>query len=278
MINGLAIWHFPHRTNVENIEYFYSCGFKSVSMLGDRMYKEIINNNFALELANAIKQNGIVLTVHSKLPRTHSIDDIELFKNQITAFKNWQNEHGLISILSFDVPQNIRDNITPYIDYVLDSVQGAKIAVEDFGLTDSEKAQIEHLKQNPRFGYLVDIGHTFIRICGKNDSGYTLFTNSKTECPANKTPTISDFLTALNSKEFPIFEIHLHNNDGVNDMHYFLEDGALDIKMIATALKQIKIDGVLTLESAPGFRFTCEGIDADNKTIQTFNFWKNLIK
>ena len=146
--------------------------------------------------------------------------------------------------------------------------------MEDFGLSTSEREQIEHLKGNPRFGYLIDLGHLFIRLCGRNQSGKALFTNSKDEHPLVESPDYAAFMAALDTKEFPIFEMHLHNNDGENDVHWFLEQGELDVPAIARVLKDRGYDGVLTVESAPGFRFDCRGKDADEGILKTYEYWK----
>ncbi len=270
MKKGLAIWHYPHRTLNENVAFFASHGFKSVSVLGDHFAAALDDESFA----DIIRKTGVVLTVHGKLPASHDNDVVKAFEETIIKMGKWQEIYGLVSILSFDVPQDIRDNITPYVDFVLANVPGCRIAIEDFGLTDAERKQIEHLKSDDRFGYLIDIGHMYIRLRGKNERNVTLFQNSPDECHITENPCLDDFKKAFSSKEFPIFEIHLHNNDGANDLHYFYEDGTLDMKMIAQLLKDIKFGGVLTNESAPGFRFKCCGSDADEGILRTDAFWK----
>ena len=68
----------------------------------------------------------------------------------------------------------------------------------------------------------------------------------------------------------------MHNNDGVNDLHYFFDDGTLDIKTIARVLQDIKFDGVLTIESAPGLLFECKYPESDERILETFEIWKSL--
>ena len=34
MLNGLAAWHYPHRTLIENIEYFTAQGYEAIGLLG----------------------------------------------------------------------------------------------------------------------------------------------------------------------------------------------------------------------------------------------------
>ena len=276
MIQGLAIWHYPHRNMVENIRYFAALGLPSVSVHGAQFVNTIADPAMSDAVAAAVSETGVVFTVHYCLPRDRSPEAVAVFEAGIRAIAAWQRAHGTIAILSFDVPQPIRSGkgIGDYVDFVLDTVPDCKVAVEDFGLTPDEREQIQHLKGNPRFGYLVDMGHLFIRMRGQNQNGKALFTNSPDEHPAVDAPTAEDYASALNSKDFPIFEMHLHNNDGVHDLHWFLEQGSMDVPAVATTLQARGYEGVLTVESAPGFRFECRGKDADEGIARTLAYWE----
>lgn len=277
MINGLAIWHYPHRNDLQNAGFFADNGFGAVSMHGKAMTKVCMDEERSVAFADLIREKNLVLTAHGKLPSTHGEEDVAEFRRSIDAMAKWQAKYGLLAILSFDVPQEIRDNILPYLEYVLAYGQFGKIAVEDFGLTKAERAQIEPLKENGRFGYLLDIGHMNIRLRGRGAEQYTLFANSPEECPKTENPGYEEFLQAFRSKEFPIFEIHLHNNDGATDGHGFLEQGTLDMKNIADVLKTIGYEGVVTIESVPRMQ-GCFPPESDARILQTFDYWKNLIK
>ena len=277
MINGLAIWHYPHRNDLENVRFFAENGFASVSMHGRAMTKVCMDEALSAEFAALVREKGIVLTAHGKLPSSHDAADVAEFQSSIDYMAKWQAKYGVLAILSFDVPQEIRDNVLPYINYVLDYEQFQKVAVEDFGLTAAERAQIAPLKGNERFGYLIDIGHMNIRLHGINTDSITLFTNSPEECPKTDAPKFEDFLKAFQSKEFPVFEIHLHNNDGVADEHGFLEKGTIDIREIANVLKQIDYKGVVTIETVPrmhGYHYP----ESDARILETYEFWKNCLK
>ncbi|MBQ9781103.1 MAG: sugar phosphate isomerase/epimerase [Clostridia bacterium] len=273
MKNCLAIWHYPHRTIEENIRFFAEKGFDAVSVHGAQFVDALVRGEGDL-LAKAVRERNVRLTVHYALPRSHETERILAFRRGIDALAAWQRTNDLIKILSFDVPAPIRDRIAPYLNYVLDHVEGCLVAVEDFGLTPDERYQIEYLKGNRRFGYLIDLGHMFLRIMGRNKSGKPLFTNRFDECPVCENPGYNEFMRALASKEFPIFEMHLHNNDGENDIHLFLEDGPLDIPMIARVVRDIDFRGIMTIESAPGYKFECRGSDADEGILKTFAYWK----
>ncbi|MBQ4111574.1 MAG: hypothetical protein IJD38_02130 [Clostridia bacterium] len=280
MLQGLAIWHYPHRSIADNIRYFAACGLDSVSVHGSQFARAISDPATSDALASAVTDTGVVLTVHGCLPRNHTPEAVTVFESELEWLSRWQRSHRLISVLSFDVPQPIRSGvgIGGYVEQVLTSVPDCKVAVEDFGLNPEEVEQIRFLKGNHRFGYLVDLGHLFLRLRGKNTSGKALFTNSPYEHPPVAVPAVTHFCAALATKEFPIFEMHLHNNDGVSDLHWFLEDGCLDVRAVAQALQALDFQGVLTVESAPGFRFECRGADADTGIGKTLAYWRECLE
>lgn len=277
MKNGLAIWHYPHRTIEENIRYFARQGFPAVSVHGAQ-WIEALNRGEGPLLAAAVRESGVSLTVHYCMPRSHEAEQVERYHQGLEALAAWQETYGAIEILSFDVPAPIRDDIVPYLNDAMSCVTGCPVALEDFGLTPDERRQIEPLKGNRRFGYLIDLGHMFIRLCGKNTSGKPLFTNHFDECPANEAPSYDEFMRALASKEFPVFEMHLHNNDGVSDLHWFLENGSLDIPMIARVVRDVDFQGIMTIESAPGYKFECRGEAADRGILGTYAYWRTCME
>ena len=277
MLNGLAAWHYPHRTLIENIEYFTAQGYEAIGLLGSHFIDGIRADGE--KLAAAMKASGCVFTVHHKLPSDHGAETVAVFEAEMRDIGAWQAKHGLVTNLTFDVADAIRDDIVPYVQMTIDAVPNCIVGVEDFGLNEKERAQIEHYKGNPRFAYLIDIGHMFIRLraqCPDADR-VTLFRHTDDEGKANLEPGYDAFMTALKSKEFPICEIHLHNNDGAQDLHLFLPDGPLDIRMMAKVIKDIGFDGVLTIESAPGFKFACAGQAADDGIAKTFAYWKECL-
>lgn len=284
MKNGLAIWHYPHRTLVENVRYF-SQRLDSVSVLGFH-FLDACRLDGGAALYEALCERRPVFTVHHKLPSSHDAEDVEGFNEEIALCAHWQKQYGLLTTLSFDVPQDIRDNIYPYLRTVLQAFEGEKtrIAIEDFGLTNAEMRQLEPLRGNERFGFLLDIGHLTMRL---NDShwapGKTLFNFSRLECPSRElgTPvTRADCREAIASKPFPIVEIHMHTNDGVRDMHWFLDEpgGVVDVQMMADLLNELHYDDVLTIESAPGFMFKCAGQAADEGIERTILLWESCLK
>lgn len=273
MIRSLSIDFYKHRSLAENVEFFMKIGFDGVSIYISELLGDF---DSADEIAEAVKRSGASLSVHGPICVSHSSEDIKKFEENIEKIAEWQKKHGVISILSFDVPDAIRDNVTPYVDRVLEKVPDCLMALEDFGLNETERAGIEHLKGNARFGYLLDIGHMFIRLCGNPERDLTLFQSSRDECEAVIEPKYEHFLRAFQSKEFPIFELHFHNNDGHADLHRFLSDGRIDYAVIARLLRDTGFDGTITLESAPGYTFECEGECADRGIAQSLEYWEEV--
>lgn len=278
MKTGIAMWHYPHRTTLENVEYFISKGLKTLGVNQSQLVEACLDGD-GDKLAQILKSNNVSITLHGEMVCSHKEEDVADYKERMNIVGAWQKKYGLISVISFDVAQVIRDNVSGYIDYVLDNVPECSVALEDFGLTADEKEQIEYLKSNKRFGYLVDIGHMYIRLCGGNKSyNMTLMETSVEECEASEKPGFEQFLKAFKSKEFPIKEVHLHNNDGFKDMHYFLEDGTLDISIIAQVLKEINYDGVVTVESAPGYMFECKYPESDKRILENVKYWESVFR
>lgn len=265
MYNGLAAWHYKHRTYCENAEFFAANGFEAVSMLGLHMNSVLKDPAQADEMASIFKRHGIPLTVHHKLPATHSDEDVAAFRECIDLFGAWQKAHGLIHILSFDVPKAIRGDLAKYVDYVLKNVPVCKVGLEDYCLNEDESADVARFKEDPRFGHLIDLGHVHLRLTAAAEL-------------AGFVPVYEDYLAYMQKLEFPVWEMHLHNNDGKRDQHQFLTCGTLAIPDMARLITEIGFDGVLTIESAPGFTFECFGEDADRGIFNDYEYWKKCLR
>jgi len=265
MYNGLAAWHYKHRTYCENAEFFAANGFEAVSMLGLHMNRVLQDPAQAEEMACIFKKHGIPLTIHYKLPNSHSAEDVDHFHEVITRFGDWQKTHCLIHILSFDVPNAVRENLAQYVDFVLETVPGCKVGLEDYCLTEGERSDVERFKAEPRFGHLIDLGHVHLYLTKDADARGCV-------------PVYEDYLAYMQRLEFPVWEIHLHNNDGVHDQHQFLTCGTLSIPNMARLVTEIGFNGVLTIESAPRYTFECFGEDADRGIFNDYEYWKKCLR
>lgn len=277
MKTGLAIWHYPHRTLVENVEFFAQNGFTAVSALGAQFYEVCKNKTEAKALADVLRKHAVTFTVHHNALPYEKHPEAEFFK-QVGEMREWQEQYGLIDILSFDVRDREEANLERYTKFALDTFGDTetKIALEDYPMTEGERRQAQKLKVYGKFGLLVDIGHTNIRIRRSGaDTMEEYLKTGQTPPIASGTVSEEEFYRALVSKGLPIYEIHLHNNDGLKDQHGLLEEGTIDMQAIAHALKKIGFDGVLTIESVPGWH-GIEGEEADRAIIKTREFWDSV--
>jgi sugar phosphate isomerase/epimerase len=112
-----------------------------------------------------------------------------------------------------------------------------KFAVEDFPLDnlaiDYYSRDLRPLLDCSRYGILVDIGHMNLRRTG--EAYFRAF-------------TVGQYIERIPR---PIFEVHVHDNNGRQDEHKPLGEGNIDFAAIAAALKAIGFDGVSTIETAP---------------------------
>ena len=58
MKNGLAVWHYPHRTTAENLRYFAANGFDALSVNGDAFVKDLSNDDTANEIAEVLRMRA----------------------------------------------------------------------------------------------------------------------------------------------------------------------------------------------------------------------------
>ena len=96
MKNGLAIWHYPHRSVLENVRFFAEQGFDSVSILGFHMDQICADQTQSEELARLITEKGLTLTVHHKLPRDHSEENVSRFQASVDRFAAWQRKYNCL--------------------------------------------------------------------------------------------------------------------------------------------------------------------------------------
>ena len=74
-----------------------------------------------------------------------------------------------------------------------------------------------------------------------------------------------------------LVEIHIHNNNGLQDQHLSIADGTADYSKIVPVLKKIGFDGLVNIETTP----TIHGIfgeEADKILLADRDLWRELWK
>ena len=124
----------------------------------------------------------------------------------------------------------------------------------------------------------MDLGHLNIRLGGTptEDSQWFRYSGEAFPLPMGDRSE-GAFYNAFKSKDFPIFEIHIHNNDGSTDWHNFLKDGIMNIDEVCNVIKKVGYDGVLTIETAPTWH-KCLGEEADRRILESLDYLKKCFE
>ncbi len=134
--------------------------------------------------------------------------------------------------------------------------------VEDFPETPfAMKMYRDHLApllDSGRFGILIDIGH---------------FNESKHKFGYFKGVSPEEHLAQL---PLPLLELHLSDNNGMEDQHLPLGRGNIDFESLARGLKQIGFDGLVTIEIDLPRRGGVPVDEARNDIIESLLYWKSL--
>jgi len=278
MFKGVNICHFPYRTGAENVYFFAEKGFDSVSQHGFFFLSDISDPVTRAKFTQALQNTGMRFSVHHLLPNSRNNYTPEIFAKHMETFRGWQDETGLLWNLSFDVYPDIRPRASSCIRIALDAFRGTdtKISVEDYGLSPEEKEDLEALRGEEAFGFLVDIGHMNVRLCNTGKKWGHAALEQWGEAyplpPGNNSPEA--FRNALQAKDFPIYEIHLHNNSGCGDEHRWLEEGNIDMQGLARILKDLEFDGIVSMETVPDWTGTPEHVARQKELEQ--DVWRYL--
>lgn len=154
------------------------------------------------------------------------------------------------------------EKMCPYLQQLdtLARSHGFCYGMEDFPegsrAVDVYAEQLQLLFDSPRFGILIDVGHLHQSMHG---FGYI-------------NPSFEEHFAQLPCK---LLEVHLHDNDGRNDLHLPLGASSIDFKAVAHGLDAIDFDGVCTVEVIPsqhGGTFA----DARRQSVESLKFWQRL--
>ena len=311
MKQGIAIHHYPYRTSDENVRYFAAHGFDAISEHGIFFLEALRDPKRRAALAAAIRDTGVTFTVHHFLPNRDMRYPAELFREHMAMCRDWYDETGLLHNLSFDVFEDDRPIASKYVRIALDAFRGTDvwISLEDYGLTPEEKADVETLRDEPNFAYLMDLGHLNVRLtAGSLPFHCTPLENADEAAPlAPGDNSPEAFRRAILSKPRKVVEMHLHNNNGLADQHRYPEEGTIDMPGLARVLKELRYDGVVTLEIVPDYTGTPEEVAAhvaasdeiwnciktefrlppfhgtpnparDEKVLRSFRYWTECLK
>ena len=169
-------------------------------------------------------------TIHSTIPGCYDLwtegaageEYLAILKNNMDNCKEFAIP---ILVVHIQVKEEAENSVQRGIER-LESVvayakeQGVKIAFENINAPEILFAVMEHFRE-PHVGFCYDSGHE-----------------------ACHTPGV-EYLPILGER---LFCVHLHDNDGVSDLHLLPFEGKLDFDRIGRQLKEANYRGNITLE------------------------------
>ncbi|GEM_PF-4144146 len=260
MIFGLAAWNLPHRCDSDNIRFLAPYGFRSLSLLGMDFRKICFGNpDEAEKIASAVRDTGVILTVHDKIPATMHDENIDEFFMTMDCVAEWQKKYRLITNYTFDAPKE-RGEIYFVIKEIIDRYGdlGIRFGTEDFPLNTEDAKLIREFATNGQWYNLVDLGHMNLRLTALGDNSFDAY------------------MRAIQAFPLKIIEMHVHNNFGVKDDHFATDNGTAPIKKVLGQLEAVGYDGVMTVETVPGW-YDIVDEAADKLILDTFETTKKMI-
>ncbi len=272
---GFSACNFPHRNLIENIAFAKDHGFDFVEAYAPHVDQALAEDGGAA-LTAALKEYGMEMTVHHALPPLDNPEKQEAFRRSVTAIHEWVRRDHPIADLSFDTWVDRLPSL-PTVLWVLElfSDTDLPILTEDYPLNDREAKLWEAACRYPNFGLLSDLGHTNVRLGGKEKNMWCLNENEGAPLPPGDN-SVEAFRNAYRRKPRRVHQLHLHNNWGEKDDHRSFMDGSADFEAIARMLVEEGFDGYADLELSPTIHGVL-GEDADRMLLEDFALWKTWI-
>lgn len=270
---GIMIWMYQHRLPAENVNFFAAHGFDAISTSAFHLDgKHMMTDQEASAMAEALQAHSLSFNIHHCLPyEAYSRQD---FQRDIDTYYGWMARYGLtIHNLSFDVPLSRRPHIKEDLEYLLERFEGTstRISVEDFAIREEEYDAIRTLRHSLRFGQLIDLGHMNIRLHRTAEGPAPWLTPCHEAAPFLPGDNRPDaFAQSYRRLRFPVYEIHVSNNDGEVDGHFPPRQGTADMAGVITALCREGFDGIFTIETVPAWH-GWDAKRADEEAIQALS-------
>lgn len=245
---GVATWNFGEGTLAERIDRFAGMGFNAVG-LNTRDARPLARGEMP-DVDDAILRHGLPVTIHGGLaPKGEEIqpDAVLADFKSITA---WQARTGALVSVNFDAAKSRADSgvFEPQTEamhrvlkemLVISDGAGFTVGIEDWPLTAEHHRVVEDLMAFGHYGMLLDLGHMNMRIRKNTD-------------PNARFP-IDAAREYLDQMALPVNELHVHNNDGVHDLHAPPTSGTADLTAVASLLAAKGVKCISTIELVPAW-------------------------
>ena len=224
-----TVWNY-RGNRFDDAYRLHQLGFDAVSWLGSEF--DQMNEEDDQRLVAMLKETGMELTIHGRLPDPADLEMCESFHKAVKRTAAWQQKYVLLYSWTFDFWTE-QEKTLPYLEEVLCAFRGTNtvIAAEDIPLNKIQMKGFEKIiHPKDRFGILIDVGHMNIR----------------QRCI--ELVEAEDFVAAFQALPLPVIEVHLHDNLSYKDDHMYFGYGNLPLDAIVTGLKKVGFNGFSTIE------------------------------
>lgn len=267
---GLATWNFAEGTLAERIDRSVEMGCNAVSLI--RRDASALCRGETPDVEDAIVRHSLPVTIHGGLAPKGEHIDREALLADFKSITQWQARTGALAGISFDAA-NVRTDSgvwEPQVEamhgvlkemLVISAGAGFTVGIEDWPRTAEHNRAVEDLMSFRHYGMLLDLGHMNMRI-RKN-------TDPSARFPIDAAREYLDRITV------PINELHVHNNDGIGDLHTPPTTGTADLTAVASLLAAKGVGCISTIELVPAWCGLTEeqGWEAVPEAIE---FWREV--
>ncbi len=236
---AITVWNVPAPSLEKRLDEAATLGFCSVALT--HALAPTAADHTPEQLGRWLEARHLEALVHGDIGDARRDDDAQAARAHIEAVARFQQETGRVRLMTFDPGFYRRpNNTTAYhadataqiLEFALERLAplGVRVGLENWAINahPDDFTRVAKRLSDPALGVLLDLGHLHIAVHTRNVA-----------------PSVEAFVAALT---LPIWEIHVHDNDGQRDQHRPLGRGTLDIDAMAEALKAHGFDGYVTVE------------------------------
>jgi sugar phosphate isomerase/epimerase len=236
---SITVWNVPAPSLEERLDEAAALGFRSVALT--HALTPTAADHDAERLGHWLEARHLEALVHSDIGNATRDQDAQAVRQHIEAVARFQQETGRIRLMTFDPGFYRQPNNTMayHADYTLQILElalerlaplGIRVGLENWAINahPQDFTRVAEALGDPALGILLDLGHLHI----------ALHSGALASSP-------DAYIAAL---PLPIWEIHVHDNDGERDRHQPLGWGTLDVEAMAGVLQAHGFDGYVTVE------------------------------
>ena len=203
------------------------------------------------ELDNLMASRDLVATLHTTAVGDDDSERRGVIERRLALAREWHERTGRLACVTFDGAYFRKDEAK-----IVDLETNAARLDEALGMFAPLGVRVG-IENSPRFLHNAEDVDALARLVNPREIGWHLDLGHLNMCLRQYGIDPAGFIRHL---PFEIIELHVHDNDGMDDSHIPIGDGNTDFAPIVAALKARRFDGIATLENC-GLQSAEEAVD-----------------